>query len=578
MLVQSLLLTALSILSLSPASSGTVSSSSSSSPSSSSVNAQYSNLLGDALWFYEAQRSGKLPSDNRVSWRNDSALQDGSDNGLDLSGGYYDAGDYLKATYPLCWTMTSLAWSALSYGQAYVRSGQDAYLDRTLRWGMDWLIRANPDKDTLYVLVGDPDVDNQYWGGDQGIPNPRPSYKIDRINPGTDAFASCSSAFAATSYLYGGGGNNSLPVQQPGQVDPSETLGGVPTIQDADYSSTLLRHASDLWELATTTTKRQRYQVAQPVVSKIYPSTDYQDDLVLSSLWMALATANRTYSEAAETFYDQAQPAFPYNQGPLNWDQKAPALPILASQISLASNQLGLSFSKYQSDSEVWLDSLVSGKMTNTFTTPKGLLWFDGDSDPASLNPSLNSAFLISLYRSLASNPAKTKAYSDFADSQIDYVLGSGNGYNGPFVVGVHPNSPSNPHSAMASGGQDITKINTSPPTEINTLYGALIGGPDRKDRFFDLRDDYPQTEVALDYNAPLVAITLYRLSTSTDDPPYGLPEDEAYPSSSHGLSKGAKIAIAVIVVVVFFSLLGALAWWRREWLRRSYRLRKLGL
>lgn len=30
---------------------------------------------------------------NRVDWRNDSALEDGSDYGLDLSGGWYDAGD-----------------------------------------------------------------------------------------------------------------------------------------------------------------------------------------------------------------------------------------------------------------------------------------------------------------------------------------------------------------------------------------------------------------------------------------------------------------------------------------------------
>lgn len=55
-------------------------------------NPQWGNLLGNALFYYDAQRSGKLPSTNRVSWRNDSCLTDGSDVGLDLSGGYYDAG------------------------------------------------------------------------------------------------------------------------------------------------------------------------------------------------------------------------------------------------------------------------------------------------------------------------------------------------------------------------------------------------------------------------------------------------------------------------------------------------------
>ena len=55
-------------------------------------NPQWSNLLGNLIYFYDIQRSGKLPSSNRVSWRNDSALDDGQDVGLDLSGGYYDAG------------------------------------------------------------------------------------------------------------------------------------------------------------------------------------------------------------------------------------------------------------------------------------------------------------------------------------------------------------------------------------------------------------------------------------------------------------------------------------------------------
>lgn len=31
-------------------------------------NAHYTALLNDSLWFYEVQRSGKLPSDNRVPW------------------------------------------------------------------------------------------------------------------------------------------------------------------------------------------------------------------------------------------------------------------------------------------------------------------------------------------------------------------------------------------------------------------------------------------------------------------------------------------------------------------------------
>jgi endoglucanase len=55
-------------------------------------NPQWSTLLGNLLYFYEAQRSGPLPATNRVPWRNSSAINDGQDVGLDLAGGYYDAG------------------------------------------------------------------------------------------------------------------------------------------------------------------------------------------------------------------------------------------------------------------------------------------------------------------------------------------------------------------------------------------------------------------------------------------------------------------------------------------------------
>ena len=50
----------------------------------------YGEVIGKSILFYEAQRSGNLPDDNRVSWRGDSALADGQEHGLDLRGGWYD--------------------------------------------------------------------------------------------------------------------------------------------------------------------------------------------------------------------------------------------------------------------------------------------------------------------------------------------------------------------------------------------------------------------------------------------------------------------------------------------------------
>jgi hypothetical protein len=83
----------------------------------------YGEALQKSLFFYEAQRAGDLPATNRVNWRGDSAMQDGSDVGRDLTGGWYDAGDHVKFGLPMAATATMLAWSIVDYRSAYVSRG-----------------------------------------------------------------------------------------------------------------------------------------------------------------------------------------------------------------------------------------------------------------------------------------------------------------------------------------------------------------------------------------------------------------------------------------------------------------------
>lgn len=55
----------------------------------------YAEALRLSILFYAAERSGKLPANNPIPWRADSALQDGHDVGTDLTGGWYDGKFYL---------------------------------------------------------------------------------------------------------------------------------------------------------------------------------------------------------------------------------------------------------------------------------------------------------------------------------------------------------------------------------------------------------------------------------------------------------------------------------------------------
>lgn len=50
----------------------------------------YKDVIRLSLLFYKAQRSGYQIPDDKISWREDSALEDRGQNGEDLVGGYYD--------------------------------------------------------------------------------------------------------------------------------------------------------------------------------------------------------------------------------------------------------------------------------------------------------------------------------------------------------------------------------------------------------------------------------------------------------------------------------------------------------
>ena len=56
----------------------------------------YPDALVKSLLFFRAQRSG--PAVDGIPWRSKASFaDDGRDVGVDLSGGYFDAGDYVRA-------------------------------------------------------------------------------------------------------------------------------------------------------------------------------------------------------------------------------------------------------------------------------------------------------------------------------------------------------------------------------------------------------------------------------------------------------------------------------------------------
>ncbi|WP_431729077.1 glycoside hydrolase family 9 protein [Verrucosispora sp. TAA-831] len=437
----------------------------------------YAEALQKSLLFYEAQQSGKLPDWNRVSWRDDSALRDGADVGLDLTGGWYDAGDHVKFGFPMAFTTTMLAWGAVEYRAGYVASGQLTHLLNNLRFVNDYFIKAHPSPNVLYGQVGKGDDDHKWWGPAEVMPMARPAYKIDASCGGADLAGETAAAMAASSMVFR------------------------PT--DAAYADRLLTHARQLYTFADTV--RKSYHECITDATSFYRSwSGYQDELVWGAIWLYRATGDATYLAKAESEYDrlgtEPQTTTRSYKWTVAWDNKQFGAYVLLA--NLTGKQ------KYVDDANRWLDFWTVGVNGERVRySPGGMAVLDSW---GALRYAANTAFAALVYSDKTTDATRKARYHDFAVRQINYALGD-NPRNSSYVIGFGTNPPKNPHHRTAHGSWwDSMTV----PTETrHTLFGALVGGPSSpNDAYTDNRSDYVMNEVATDYNAGFTS-ALARLS-----------------------------------------------------------------
>ncbi|KAM6557586.1 hypothetical protein CsatB_004605 [Cannabis sativa] len=172
------------------------------SSSDTNINYNYKDALDKAIMFFEGQRSGKLPTNQRVNWRGDSALSDGNPKKVDLVGGYYDAGDNVKFGWPMAFSVSLLSWAAIEYRAQISSANQLNHLQDAIRWGTDFILKAHTSPTTLYTQVGDGNADHQCWERPEDMDTSRALYKITSTSPGTEVAAEAAAALAAASILF----------------------------------------------------------------------------------------------------------------------------------------------------------------------------------------------------------------------------------------------------------------------------------------------------------------------------------------------------------------------------------------
>ncbi|MGD9200536.1 MAG: glycoside hydrolase family 9 protein [Chitinispirillia bacterium] len=444
----------------------------------SSQDFNYAEVLQKSMWFYEVQRSGELPDNNRVEWRGSSAVNDGSDVGHDLSGGWYDAGDNMKFNFPMAASVTLLAWGGLEYPEGYQRVGQWGWLLNNIKWVTDYFVKCHTSPNEFYGQVGHGMTDHVWWGAPEVFPKERPSYKIDKSNPGSELAAEVAAALASSSILFRG-------------TDPS-------------YADNLLKHAKELFDFADK--YRGMYHESITDATAFYKSwSGYYDELVWGALWLYCATGDSSYLSKAESLYEklpkEPQSTTPKYKEALSWDDKTYGCYVLLAKITNKK--------QYHTDAQRWLDWWSYGYSANQLEgswssdsgiayTPGGLSWIR---QWGPLRYAANTAFAAFVYSDLSDISSKKKDnYYKWAKTQIDYALGS-NENKRSYVCGFGVNPPTKPHHRSMHGPY-LDDNGRTPVESRHVLYGALVGGPDIEGSHKDDRLDHVQNEVATDYNA----------------------------------------------------------------------------
>ncbi|PWJ71368.1 endo-1,3(4)-beta-glucanase [Ruminococcaceae bacterium R-25] len=417
----------------------------------------YGEALQKAILFYELQRSGKLPEYTRCNWRGDSALNDGADNNIDLTGGWYDAGDNVKFNLPMAYSAAILGWSVYEDKAAYEQSGQLEYILGDIKWVTDYLIKCHPEPEVYYYQVGDGNADHSWWGPCEVMTMNRPSYKVTKDNPGSAVVGEAAAALAVASIVF------------------KDT--------DKDYSKLCLDHAKSLYAFADSTKSDSGYTAA----NGFYNSwSGFYDELSWAGCWLYLATDDSKYLTNAKTSFTKAGHDFDWA---LCWDDVHIGAAVMLAKITGEKAYKD----EVQKHLDYWSCGTSDGKRITY--SPKGLAWLD---QWGSLRYATTTSFVATVYSRWDGCPKdKVSVYWDFAVSQANYALGSS---GRSYVVGFGENPPAHPHHRTSQGSYCD---NMNEPGEArHTLYGALVGGPDASDGYTDTVSDYNKNEVACDYNA----------------------------------------------------------------------------
>ncbi|MFI1169098.1 glycoside hydrolase family 9 protein [Streptomyces sp. NPDC020801] len=451
-----------------------------------SADSLYGKLVADGVTFFQTQRDGSNviagALNRQASHLNDASANiyawpsfesGGSDTitnsdlskiggSVDVSGGWFDAGDYLKFTHT-----TAYGDALLFAAQRALGSGAPASLGAEAHFGETWLNKAwNQSTKTLYLQVGIGSGNSAgTFTGDHDLW--RLPQKDDSDTASKDRYAAAhrpvfQAANAGAKVSPNLAGRISAAFALAAQVDATSN----PTQAAAEYQA-----ATSLYANANTSSPPNPLTTTQP--NDYYPESTWHDDMEFGAAEIALAAKAlghdpSTYVSQGATWASDYLASDSGGDTFNLYDTSALAHADLIKAITAAGNPSGLAVTTTQLIADL-------KKQVRTGATKAASDIFHAGGNYTDFDVNAHTFGLIAteaLYRQ-ASND---KSYADFATEQRDWLLGA-NAWGTSFMVGEGSTFPHCPQHQVAniSGSTDGTGAIAT---------GALVNGPNSSSQF----------------------------------------------------------------------------------------------
>ncbi|WP_329131773.1 glycoside hydrolase family 9 protein [Streptomyces sp. NBC_01476] len=383
---------------------------------------------------------------------------------VDVSGGWFDAGDYLKFTETTSYAVAALQIAALRTG-----AGPKSALGEEAQHGLDWLDKMWDEKTrTLYIQVGigsgteDGSVvgDHDVWR----LPELDDTDSADPLLRNRPVFRA-----AAPGSL--------ISPNQAGRLAADFALAAQRfAASDRTRARGYLATAAQIYGLADT----RPGQLVTTVPYGYYPETSWQDDLAFGGAELALA-AQRLGDHRASAWLAQAAGWAKGHQredgaDTLNmYDTSALADLDLARAVKAAGKPKGLAVSYGGLIGFVrgQLDTGRDRAAADPFHA--GAVYDDFDAD----SHTMGLAATVRLYQAVTGD----SSYDRFGTQQLDWLLGA-NAWGTSFMVGEGSTFP---ECTAGELGNLAGSLNGKRPLEV----GAIVNGPNGSGQFADGLGDY---------------------------------------------------------------------------------------